>query len=190
MLENLSERQMLLVSDLDALTMRMGRLNRDLLLLAKIDNAQYAATEEVDVVAMLSDSRSLYDALLNGTSLRVDDKRTSPHITVRANAPLLECLLKNLIVNAIRHSASGSDVRVVVGDESLTVCNIAAADKPLDRETLFRRFHTGDVWKKGNGLGLAIVKAICDLHHWAVDYRFETEEHRFSVCFQPECHLK
>lgn len=131
MLENLSERQMGLVSDLYALTMRMGRLNRNLLLLAKIDNAQYATTEEVDVVAMLSDSRSLYDALLNGTSLRVDDKRTSLHITVRANAPLLECLLKNLI-----------------------------------------------------------VKAICDLHHWAVEYRFETEEHRFSVCFQPECHLK
>lgn len=184
MQEDLTESQMHLVSDLYELTMRMGHLNRNLLLLAKIDNAQYAATEEVDIVALLSASQPLYDALQDRTSLRVDDRRSNTHTMVRANSILLECLLKNLIVNAIRHSASGSEVQVIVEDESLTVCNLSADGKELDRKTLFRRFRSGDVRQKGNGLGLAIVKAICDLHHWAVEYRFETGKHCFSVYFQ------
>ena len=186
MQEDLTESQMRLVSDLYGLTMRMGHLNRNLLLLAKIENAQYAATEEVDIASMLSDSQPLYDALQDKTSLRVDDRRTDCHTTIRANSVLLECLLKNLIVNAIRHSASGGEVRIIVEDESLTICNVSADGKPLDRETLFRRFRSGYVRQKGNGLGLAIVKAICDLHHWAVVYRFEAGKHCFSVCFQPK----
>ena len=186
MQEDLTESQMRLVSDLYGLTMRMGHLNRNLLLLAKIENAQYAATEEVDIASMLSDSQPLYDALQDKTSLCVDDRRTDCHTTIHANSVLLECLLKNLIVNAIRHSASGGEVRIIVEDESLTICNVSADGKPLDRETLFRRFRSGYVRQKGNGLGLAIVKAICDLHHWAVEYRFEAGKHCFSVCFQPK----
>lgn len=186
MQKELTESQMRLVSDLYGLTMRMGHLNRSLLLLAKIDNAQYATTEEVDVAALLSGSLPLYDALLDGSSIRVDDRRASPHATVCANAVLLECLLKNLVVNAIRHSASGSEVLVIVDDDSLTVSNVAADGQPLDREKLFCRFHSGNVPKKGNGLGLAIVKAVCDLHHWTVAYRFEEGTHCFYVCFQPE----
>ena len=186
MQEDLTESQMRLVSDLYGLTMRMGHLNRNLLLLAKIENVQYAATEEVDIASMLSDSQPLYDALQDKTSLCVDDRRTDCHTTIHANSVLLECLLKNLIVNAIRHSASGGEVRIIVEDESLTICNVSADGKPLDRETLFRRFRSGYVRQKGNGLGLAIVKAICDLHHWAVEYRFEAGKHCFSVCFQPK----
>lgn len=183
MQERLTESQIRLVADLYALTTRMSHLNRNLLLLAKIDNAQYAATQEVDIVALLSESQPLYDALLGDTSLRVDDRRTNPHTAVCANAVLLECLLKNLIVNAIRHSATGSEVHVIVEDKSLTVSNVAANDVPLDQSTLFRRFRSSDVRQKGNGLGLAIVKAICDLHHWTVEYQFEAGRHCFSVCF-------
>ncbi len=186
MQEDLTEGQMRLVSDLYGLTMRMGHLNRNLLLLAKIENAQYAATEEADIASLLSDSQPLYDALQGRTTLHVDDRRKNRHTMIRANSVLLECLLKNLIVNAIRHSASGSEVRIIVEDESLTVCNVSADGKPLDRATLFHRFRSGDVRQKGNGLGLAIVKAVCDLHHWTVEYRFEAGKHCFSVCFQPE----
>lgn len=183
MQEDLTERQMRLVSDLYRLTMRMGHLNRSLLLLAKIENAQYAATQEVDIIALLSDSQPLYDALQGRTTLRVDDRRTNRRKMLRANSVLLECLLKNLIVNAIRHSAAGSEVRIIVEDESFTVCNVSADGEPLDRETLFRRFRSGDVRQKGNGLGLAIVKAICDFHHWIVKYKFEAGSHHFIVNF-------
>ena len=183
MQENLNERQMQLVSDLYELNMRMGYLNRNLLLLAKIDNAQYTDMEDVDIVTLISQSLPLYGMLRKDISLQADDLRTEHHGVLRANPVLLECLLKNLVVNAIRHSASGSVVTIFIKDNCLMVCNTADDGKVLDSDLLFRRFSSGGVQQKGNGLGLAIVKAICDFHGWTVEYRFEKTEHRFVVSF-------
>lgn len=181
MQENLNENEMNLVADLYNMTTRIGHLNRNLLLLAKIENAQYTTLQPVDVGGMITESLPLYESLQNGTSLRLNDQRTDKNARTQANPVLLECMLKNLIVNAIRHSASGGEILIAVGDSSLAVSNAAADGKPLDSKTLFCRFSTGEARQKGNGLGLAIVKAICDFHHWTVEYRFKDGRHIFAV---------
>lgn len=185
MQEDLQESQMRLVSELYELTMRMGHLNRNLLLLAKIENAQYTALEEVDLAAMLSYSLPLYETLQNDKTLRMEDRRNDPNRKLLANAVLLECLLKNLIVNALRHAKQNAEVRISIEDNRLTISNESIDGKSLDAETLFRRFRSGDAKQKGNGLGLAIVKAICDFHHWMVEYKFEAGHHHFIVNFHP-----
>ena len=184
MQEDLTKRQMELVADLYELTMRMGKLNRNLLLLAKIENAQYATTDDVDLMGMLQEAQRLVGTLQGRVTLRVDDRRTDRTATLRANSVLLECLLKNLIVNAMRHSAYGCEVQIELDDERMHITNPAADGKPLDTQKLFHRFSSGDVSDKGNGLGLAIVKAICDFHHWSVEYSFEDGRHGFVVCFK------
>lgn len=183
MLENLTESQMRFVSDLDELTVRMGRLNRNLLLLAKIDNAQYAALEHIDIADMLSKSLPLYETLLSGKSLRFIDRRTDRTAKTHANAVLLECMLKNLIVNAMRYSKEHGEVKIVLTDHSISVINDSTEGKPLDADTLFCRFRKGDDKQKGNGLGLAIVKAVCDFHHWTVKYEYQDKRHNFIVDF-------
>jgi len=92
-------------------------------------------------------------------------------------------MLKNLIVNAIRHTSAGGDVNITLRHDSLTVSNKADSGKPLDSSVLFCRFHPGDTGNKGNGLGLAIVKAVCDFHHWNVGYSFTSGYHQFTVNF-------
>lgn len=186
MQENLTESQMRLVSDLYWLTMHMCHLNRDLLLLAKIENAQYSAFEEVDVASLLSDSLPLYKTLLNGATLHVSDHRIGSIKRLSANPILLECLLKNLVVNAIRHSRPDSEIKIEVENDRLTVSNESIDGKPLDADILFRRFSRDNLRQKGNGLGLAIVKAICDFHHWDVAYGFNDGCHQFIVKFSPE----
>ena len=181
--EDLQESQMQLVAELYELTMRMGHLNRNLLLLAKIENAQYTALEEVDLAATLSDSLPLYETLQNDKTLRMADHRNDRSKKLLANSVLLECLLKNLIVNALRHAKENTEIRICIEDNRLTVSNESIDGKPLDAENLFRRFRSGDVKQKGNGLGLAIVKAICDLHHWVMEYKFESGHHHFIVTF-------
>lgn len=185
MQEDMNERQMQLVADLYQLTTRMGHLNRNLLLLAKIENAQYVETEDVDIAALLSTSLPMYNALQGGINLMVDDHRSTPHTLLRANPILLECLLKNLIVNAIRHSSPEGEVNILLQDGSLTVSNSSDGSGALCADTLFRRFRSGDVRQKGNGLGLAIVKAICDFHGWTVRYAFENGRHCFTVSLSP-----
>lgn len=186
MQEGLTESQMRIVSDLYGLTIRMGHLNRNLLLLAKIENAQYSALEEVDTVSLLSDSIPLYNALQGGTILHVVDRRNKPDKKLCANPTLLECLLKNLIVNSIRYSPPDGEIQIRVDDCHLTVSNVSIDGAPLDNDTLFCRFRTGNVRQKGNGLGLAIVKAVCDFHHWLVTYRYEAGQHHFIVNFYPD----
>lgn len=208
----LGEKELKLVFDLYQLTMRIGHLNRNLLLLAKIENAQYTTLQEVDVAEMLSESLPLYEALQNGTTLKLVDENDANtkdigyshhhHLKVQANPVLLECLLKNLIVNAIRHSPSKGEIQLIVGNHQLIVSNDSIDrknGKPLDSKTLFQRFRSGDNQQsspntpsieaprqKGNGLGLAIVKAICDFHHWSIEYYFEDGKHQFIVHF-PSC---
>ena len=186
MQEDMTEVQARIVSDLYDLTIRMGNLNRNLLLLAKIENAQYHAMEEVDIAALLSETMPLYDTLRHGNTLTLDDRRVHKSAKLRANAALLESLLKNLIVNAIRHSTPRGEIKICVEDDRLVVSNASEDGKPLDAKSLFRRFTKSDVSKKGNGLGLAIVKAICDFHQWTVEYAFHAGQHQFIINFSPD----
>lgn len=189
----LDEGEMKLVSDLCQMTMRMSHLNRNLLLLAKIDNSQYASMQDVDVYAVLADTIPLYVVMRSDVNIKLMDKRACASAKVRANAVLLESLLKNLIVNAIRHTVSNGEISIEVADGSLAVSNRAINGVSLDSATLFCRFHrkgddrnempSDNHCQSGNGLGLAIVKAICDYHHWTVSYVFESGCHRFIVDF-------
>lgn len=182
MQEELSERQMQIVADLYRMTTRLSRLNRNLLLLAKIDNAQYEAQETVDLAEVLADALPSYDMLRGEVAIKVDDRRSRPAV-IRANAFLLDSMLKNLIVNAIRHTASGQAVDILLENGSLTVSNPSTDNTPLDCGTLFRRFAGAGKPRTGNGLGLSIVKAICDFHDWTVSYQFIGGAHHFIVTF-------
>lgn len=182
MQEDLDEKQLKLISDLYQLSTRISHLNRNLLLLAKIENVQYSATEMVDITKLLTETLPLYGVLQNGISLKMENHQEHK-VSIRANTILLECLLKNLIINAIRHSASGSEVTLLLEDYRFTISNTSADGKSLDTTTLFHRFHSGDGQNKGNGLGLAIIKAICDFHSWTVEYQFKDNKHLFIVDF-------
>lgn len=185
MQENLTERQMQLVSDIYIQSINMSRLNRNLLLLAKIENAQYASMEDVDIASMIMDSLHLYNALRDGKPLEVRDCRSKHDCQLRANRVLLECMLKNLIVNAIRHSTYDGDIRLIIEDDKLSISNTSCEGSALDPSTLFCRFHKSSTSHRGNGLGLAIVKAICDFHNWNIEYCYEARMHQFTINFHP-----
>ena len=84
----------------------------------------------------------------------------------------LATALRNLLLNAITYSPSGTRVSVasgIVGE----VIEISVKDEgigiaPSDRERIFERFYRVDPARSresgGNGLGLAIVKHVC-LNH-------------------------
>lgn len=183
--EDLNERQMQFASELEQLTMRLGRLNNNLLLLAKIENAQYADMEQADIGKMLTRMLPSYEVLHTGLPLHFENRCSTGHSKLRANVILLECLLKNLVINAIRHSPTEGKIAILLEDSTLTVANTANGNKPLAAETLFQRFQTHNPQSQGNGLGLAIVKAICDFHGWTIGYAFKDKQHLFVVHFIP-----
>ena len=176
--EDLSESQYELVAGLYDLNIHMGHLNRNLLLLAKIENRQYAETEMIRIADFIAKLLPSYN-LLNSNCRVVKATSHNNETAVKANPILLECLLNNLVANAIRHSSSGDIIVSIEDDATLRVSN--PGDKALNTTNLFDRFRGGNHNETGTGLGLAIVKAICDFHGWQVRYEFSNHRHAFTV---------
>jgi two-component system sensor histidine kinase KdpD len=88
---------------------------------------------------------------------------------IMASPVLLEQVLFNVVENALRYSASDTDVVVTLdaADEMIAIsvtdqgCGIAGADLPH----IFERFYRGSngAGQSGHGLGLAITKAFLDM---------------------------
>lgn len=170
---NLDKETLYSINELYNANRRMERLNCDLLLLAKIDNGQFVSSEKVDAVSIIT---NISDSL---TSLGYDVYASLPDTgyEITANRTLFESLVNNLVVNAVRNSGQ---VEISLTGAGLTVCNPSQNGEPLDRGRLFRRF-ASNADTRGNGLGLAIAKAVCDVHHWDIEYGFVAGNHIFTV---------
>jgi two-component system, OmpR family, sensor kinase len=149
---------------------RITRLVDDLLLLAKAEQPQSLRVEWIDLrhyVAELWDGMSLL-------ARRRFELGPLPQGTLRADPDRLAQALRNLVGNAIDHTAPehglvrmlverapGERIRFIVEDDGPGI--------PRDqRERIFHRFHRTDAARDrasgGTGLGLAIVRAIADAH--------------------------
>lgn len=156
-----------------------SRLSRNLLLLSKIENNQYSTMTEVNVADKIASTLPQLASIAGEIKIKTDIDDTG--LTVRCNETLLESLINNLVVNAVRHNRKGGTISISVGEGRFSVAN--PSDEPaLDPQRVFSRFYRTKQ-QKGNGLGLAIVKSICDYHHWHVSYEYSGGQHWFTVSF-------
>lgn len=161
------------VNELYNVNLRMERINRDLLLLAKISNEQFVANEMINAESVIKELAGNLITLGYDVNLILPEEKNEIH----ANRTLFESLINNLLVNAVRNSGKA---KISLSGGELIVSNPSTTNVPLDREKLFRRFSSTS-GSKGNGLGLAIAKAVCDFHHWNINYDYVDVNHRFTV---------
>ncbi len=153
-------------------TARLARLVHDLQDLWRAEARQVALRiEAVDVLEMVrvATERFTATAAERHTTFRVD---AAPGLRrVAADRERLGQVLDNLLSNAVRYSAEGSEVRVDVQMDVDEVV-IAIADKGSgltaeQRARVFERFYRVDPSRSraagGSGIGLAITKALVDL---------------------------
>ena len=149
---------------------RISRLVDDLLLLAKAEQTRFLRIEPIELGEYV---RELWDGMSLLAQRRFELGPVPPG-TLRADPDRLAQALRNLIGNAIDHTAPehglvrmlvqdlpGGRVRFVVEDDGP---GIPAAQ----RERVFDRFYRTDAARDrasgGTGLGLAIVSAIAEAH--------------------------
>ena len=150
----------------------LSRLADQLLILARADaGALLPAKEPVDVADFLHETAARWEgvAVEHGTLLVVSAPSSG---RMDADPALLRRVLDNLIENAFRHTAEGTEV-VLRGFASDGGWNLEVADKgpgvaPEDRARLFTRFARTDSARSpengGAGLGLALSAAIARAH--------------------------
>jgi two-component system phosphate regulon sensor histidine kinase PhoR len=154
-------------------TLRMERLVKDLLRLARLDAGQ----ETVDLVAC--DARGLIqsvagdlDQSLQRRAQRIEITTGSGAETVRVDPAKLHDALSNLIANASTYAPEGSVIRVETrrgGDSvSILVSDEGPGIPEEDLSRVFERFYRVDKSRArdpgGTGLGLAIVRHLVELH--------------------------
>jgi two-component system phosphate regulon sensor histidine kinase PhoR len=180
---------------------RMARLVADLLSLSRIElNEHTPPTGRVDLAAVLG---GVADALEmkargRGMAIRIEAERLAPVI---GDADELAQVFQNLIDNAIKYGAPGTEVRVVAGPAEAVSSRaprrfaqgvaVAVIDRGegIAREHLPRlteRFYRVDSARSrelgGTGLGLAIVKHIVSRHRGHLEIESAPGEgSRFTV---------
>src|SRR5262249_28549623 len=106
-----------------------------------------------------------------GVALALSD---GPPVPARVDAMRIGQVLRNLLANAITHTAAGGDVRVSAeardGDAWLEVRDSGVGLTPEQQAHVFDRFWRADASRargndqSGSGLGLAIVRQLVALH--------------------------
>ena len=153
---------------------RMSRLVDDLLLLAKSEQTEFLREEPINLPQLVNE---LWDGTTLTASRRFELSEV-PDGTLRADPDRLAQALRNLLANAIDHTAQGSGL-VRLGGQALPGARVQLVVEddgpgvPVDeRERVFDRFHRTDAARDrasgGAGLGLAIVRAVAVAHGGSV----------------------
>jgi len=179
MQEDLGERQLNIVHDMYVAGNRMARLNRNLLLLAKMDNNQYHTDDDVDVSGLINENIATCENLYHRHNISCD---MADHCLIRANCALTEIMINNLLVNALRNTPQDGRILINCSFQQFEIANTALG-KALNTKHLFDRFNNSSDINRGNGIGLSIVKAVCNYHNWAIEYHYSDNLHHFVVRF-------
>jgi signal transduction histidine kinase len=157
---------------------RLSKLNKTLLLLAKVENQQFSKKEEISLKTIIDRQLENYEDFSHNKNLKVTTDLSNQTLT--ANAILAETLITNLLSNAIRHNIQDGSIEIIYNGKVLLFINTG---HPLseDPEKLFNRFKKMSVSKDSIGLGLAIVKKICEVNLWKIHYSYENDLHKILV---------
>lgn len=181
MQQPLTPEQADVVLSLSGSATRLNRLNKNLLLLSKIDNQNYGGKEIIRL-------KDLIEKMLCFFTEQAHEKRIS--VTVHAacdgetssNPVLAEIVISNLLLNAIRHNAENGVIIISLEKTSLSISNTGPSTA-LNADKLFLRFSRPGTASHGSGLGLAIVKKIADLNGWTISYTYCEHLHVFRLAF-------
>lgn len=169
-----------LVNDLATPLSRLTRINKNLLLLAKVENKQYADLAPQNVQDYLHTALALFEDYIQSKSLTITNL-CEDLLPVQANAFLMETLVHNLLSNAIKHTRDGGELILESEPRALTIRN--SGNEPLKLDRLFERFTSVTNDQVSSGLGLSIIQEIVHRYGWSIRYDFLENKHVFKVDF-------
>ncbi|UOG75720.1 HAMP domain-containing histidine kinase [Hymenobacter tibetensis] len=180
----LTEEQATHIEGIMSVTHRLTHLTKSLLLLAQLDSKLFFATEIVDVAAVVRTQVAHLREQIAVRNLTVETD-IADSVPLCVHRGLLEVLVSNLLVNAIRHNLPGGRLRILVTTEVLVVENTGRPES-LQEAGLFNRFQKStDSPAESVGLGLALVLQICT--NCGLPLRYSYQEpgiHRQQVLLQ------
>src|SRR4051794_16502367 len=147
---------------------RMERLTDDMLTLAKAERGSLLERRRISIDDFVTDLER--DLPLLGEREYVVESVL--HGELDADPDRLAQVLRNLVTNAVRHTAVDGHIEITLGsrngDAVFAVRDDGTGIEPAELGRIFDRFHRTDEGRSraegGSGLGLAIARAIVEAH--------------------------
>ncbi|WP_316824140.1 HAMP domain-containing sensor histidine kinase [Pedobacter miscanthi] len=168
------------IADAKSAVNRLTKVNKGLLLLAKLDNGAFPDENVLDISNLLFRQMEQIDDLIDHKAIKLVTEIKPKKIT--ASASLMEVLISNLLSNMIAHSPKGATAKIVLLKNKISFEN-SGNQLPFEEHKLFNRFGKSVLGKTGNGLGLPIVQQICLLYGWQISYCYRGGNHIFEIIF-------
>jgi signal transduction histidine kinase len=169
-----------LLNDID----HMARQVQQLLHLAEVSEVQNYSVETVDVMAIVAAAVDQLARLSQSREVTVRMEGPSRKVMLPADPGALTVLVRNLVENAVHHSAPSSIVMVEVDELGICVRDHGRGIDPADMPMLFKRFWRGAHRRdEGAGLGLSICHEIAQVHDWALTARNAQRGAEFTLLF-------
>ncbi len=151
---------------------RMQRLVEGLLDLARLEAGLASmARTRLDLTSLLSAAATRFSPRAREAGVRLMVAAPTA-VPVLGDADRLAQVLDNLIDNALRHTATGGEVRLEASVQGVwAVLRVQDGGAGIPAEALpriFERFFRADRSREGVGLGLAICKEIIEAHRGTI----------------------
>jgi signal transduction histidine kinase len=167
---------------------RMNRLVEQLLCVARLDSVALDVSSQVDLRQLAEDVVGSMAHLALSACRTIALTGADDPVVVTGNASAIADALRNLIENALVHTAPGTEVIVELDREgTLSVLDSGPGIPAEDRPHIFERFWRGKgVRTDGAGLGLAIVMEIVRAHGASITVSDRLPRGaRFDLRFRP-----
>lgn len=179
--EELSEKQLLKISEAKQSLLRMVNLNKSLLMLSRIENKQYMEVEEVNFNQVLHELVENMQPLIEHREISVEWEENGDFVAP-FNKELAFVLVSNILRNALKYNVpTAGTIRIALSDQEIRIANSSEADA-LNPDYIFERFHKGHQDSQSNGLGLSIVKSILQQYPYVqLAYAYVNNLHEFRL---------
>ena len=154
-------------------TEKVKKLVDDLFEISKLESKNVKTQLEVfSIEEMISDIVSKYELIAKSNNVKLSFECSTKTSNVNADIALINRVMQNLIDNAIKHTPSGGEIKVMISSTQKGV-NVMVKDTGVgisenELPYIFDRYRKGKS-EGGTGLGLAIVKKILELHKSSIN---------------------
>lgn len=156
-------------------TRRLSRLVRHMLSLSRMksEGSDLTKRRDFDLNELIIRTLLSFDGRTEEKHLDVQLQLPEDHMTVTADPDSITQVLYNLLDNAVKFAAEGTEITISLwkqgGRAFVSVKNRGETIPPDDLPLIFDRFHKSDrsrsLDRDGVGLGLYLVKSILDAHN-------------------------
>jgi len=158
--EELNENQINQIQSIHQSLTRLIKLNKSLLMLAKIENNQFTQYQEINLHQMIQDLLEDWEDIFAYKNIEVTLQEAASSTPIYMDKGLAITLIQNLFKNAVAHNIPHGKIIIDLQPNSFSISNTSTLKAPLDERVIYNRFYRSTTNEESTGLGLSLVQTI------------------------------